>query len=316
MPIENHIIMQKYSLFLTLVLSCTLAWGQLIEEPDTSYWEKTGIITLGFTNTGYSTYWQAGGLPSQSILGRINVGANYNRGRSSWENDLALAYGLIRQGQGDSIPFIKNEDRIELNSKYGFLFSPKLLATGNVNFRTQFAPGFRVNAKEPTSIPTDTISDIFSPAYLNFGAGLDYKPIENVSIYYSPVNSKITIVTNEQYRALYIPPEITDGAARYELGSNLTIKLRRVIADNISFDTKATFFANYLEDFGNIDVNWETLTTAKVNNWLSLSFSTNLIYDDDIRFDLVNEEGESIGASGPRTQFQHILNIGITYNFL
>lgn len=307
--------MKNIAVFSVLIFLLQMTQAQ-IGEPDTSYWTRTGVITLGFTNTGYSTYWQAGGLASQSVLGRINMSANYLRDRSSWENDLALAYGLIRQGQGDSIPFIKNEDRIEFNSKYGYRFSERFLASANVNFRSQFAPGFRINPQQPTAVPTDTISDFLSPAYLNFGVGLDYKPIDGLSLYYSPVNSKITIVTNPDYRPLYIPEDITTEPVRYELGSNLIVNLRREIAQNVNFQTTATFFANYLENFGNIDVNWETLTTAKVNNWLSVSFSTNLIYDDDIRFDLVDEEGNDLGRTGPRTQFQHILNIGITYNFL
>ena len=302
--------------FFIVLLSLGNSQAQDLLAKDTSYWTQSGVMVLGFTNTGYSTYWQAGGLPSQSVLGRIDVGATYNRDRNSWENELVLAYGLLRQGQGDSIPFIKNEDRIELNSKYGFKFNEKLLASANFNFRTQFAPGFTINAKQPTAIPTDTISDFLSPAYLNFGVVLDFKPAKDVSLYYSPVNSKVTIVSNENFRPLYIPQDITTGAVRYEIGSNLIVQLKRLIAENVVFQTKATFFANYLNNFGNVDVNWTTLTTAKVNDWLSVSFSTNLIYDDDIRFDLIDENGNATGGTGPRTQFQHILNIGLTYNFL
>ncbi len=304
------------NLFTIVFLVLAFSAQAQIGGPDTTYWKQSGVLSLGFTNTGYSTYWQAGGLPSQSVLGRINLGATYTKERHNWENTLNLAYGLVRQGQGDSIPFVKNEDRIELNSKYGLRFSENFLISANLNFRTQFAPGFKINAKQPTAIPTDTISDFFSPAYLNFGVGLDYKPMEGISVYYSPVNSKITIVSNPAYRALYIPQEITTGATRYELGSNLVIQLKRELAENVVFNSKATFFANYLENFGNIDVNWETLTTASVNNWLAISFSTNLIYDDDIRFSLVDEQGNDLGRMGPRTQFQHILSVGITYNIL
>lgn len=298
--------------------------GVLAQEfpNDTSYWDRGGVLSLGFTNTGYSTYWQAGGLPSQSLLARINIFFNYERGNNNWENDLAMAYGLIRQGSGpvDSVPFIKNEDRIEFTSKYGYRIQKNLLIASNLNFRTQFAPGFTVNPETPTAIPTDTISDFLAPAYLNFGVGIDYKPQKDISVYYSPINSKVTLVTDERFRSTYIPIPEGDSVApraRYELGSNLTLKLRQVIAENITFSTTANFFANYLQDFGNIDVNWETLTTAKVNDWLAITFTTNLIYDDDIRFQIVDEEtGDPLGRTGPRTQFQHILSIGLTYNFL
>jgi len=303
------------------ILLSTSLFAQEDIPADTSYWDKGGIITIGFTNTGYSTYWQAGGLPSQSVLGRVSVFGNYRQAKNNWENDLVLAYGLIRQGRGtvEELPFVKNEDRIELNSKYGYRMTDKLLAAANLNFRSQFAPGFTLDPTQPTAIPTDTISNFLAPAYLNFGFGLDYKPSDNFSIYYAPLNSKVTIVTIEDLRSTYIP--IPDGetvapGVRYELGSNLTIKLRHEIAKNVTFQTSGNFFANYLQNFGNIDVNWETLTTAKVNDWLAITFTTNLIYDDDIRFTILDESGNDTGATGPRTQFQHILTIGLTYNFL
>jgi hypothetical protein len=313
--------MKKSILLMLMALSALGMLAQGTTEEDTSYWEKGGVLSLGFTNTGYSEYWQAGGLPSQSLLVQINLFLNHEKGRNNWENDLNMSYGLIRQGSGpvDSVPFIKNQDRIELSSKYGYRFQKNLLLATNLNFRTQFAPGFRVNPDQPTALPTDTISDFLAPAYLNFGVGLDFKPSKNFSVYYSPVNSKVTIVTNENFRATYIPIPEGDTVApgvRYELGSNLTIKLRHELAQNITFSTTGNFFANYLENFGNIDVNWETLTTAKVNNWLAVTFTTNLIYDDDIRFEIVDEQGASLGYQGPRTQFQHVLSIGLTYNFL
>ncbi|GAB4406950.1 MAG: DUF3078 domain-containing protein [Bacteroidia bacterium] len=302
-------------MFFFMVLGLGLLQAQ---DADTSAWKKGGIASLGFTNAGFSTYWQAGGLPSQSALARVSMNAYYKDAKQSWQNDLVLAYGLIRQGSGEN-SFIKNEDRIELTSKYGYNFSPKMLISGQLNFRTQFAPGFQFNAQAPMSVPEDTISNFLAPAYLNFGLGVDWQPTSNISIYYTPVNSKVTIVTIEEFRPIYIPQDITTGAVRYELGSNLTVKLQQELAKNVNFKSTANFFANYLENFGNIDVNWETLTTAKVNNWLAVSFATNLIYDDDVKFEIVKDDPATPGNEqflGPRTQFQHILSLGITYTFI
>ncbi|RMG71240.1 MAG: DUF3078 domain-containing protein [Bacteroidetes bacterium] len=307
-------------LTLLFVLFLGFATGlQAQAEGDSIRWKRGGVASLGFTNAGYSDFWQAGGIPAQSVIGRINMFGNYKDSKQSWQNDLAFAYGLARQGSSEN-PFIKNEDRIELNSKYGYNFSKQLLISSQLNFRTQFAPGFKFNKNQPTTIPEDTISDFFAPAYLNFGVGVDYQPAENISVYYTPVNSKMTIVTIDEYRPIYIPQEITTGAVRYELGSNLTLKYRKEVAKNINFQTTANFFANYLENFGNVDVNWETLTTAKVNSWLAINFSTNLIYDDDIKFVVVQDDPATPNfneeRSGPRTQFQHILTVGLTYTFL
>lgn len=302
-----------YSLTYVFLGLTPLAVQAQEQEPDTA-WKKGGVFSLSFTNSGYSNYWQAGGIPSLAIGARVSTFANFIEGNHNWQNDLDLVLGTIRQGKdGD---FIKNDDRIELNSKYGYKVAEKLLVSGLLNFRTQFLEGFKFDGGAATLTPIDTISAFFSPAYLNFGIGIDYQPSENLSIYYTPINSKLTIVSNEAYRPIYIPQDITTGAVRYELGSLMAVKYRRQVMENILFSSKANFFTNYLEKFGNIDVNWETLTTMQVNKYIAVSFATNLIYDDDIKFDIDDNEDGVAEGKGPRTQFQHVLSVGFTYNFL
>ncbi|MEO0470892.1 MAG: DUF3078 domain-containing protein [Bacteroidota bacterium] len=299
---------------LTSFFAMLLMIGSLSAQdaPADTAWKTGGVASLGFTNTSLSTYWQAGGINARSFIARVNLFANYKEAKTSWQNDLALEYGAISQGANDN-PFIKNADRIELNSKYGYGLTEKLFLSSLLNFRTQFADGFTFDANSPTTIPADTVSDFFAPAYLNFSVGLDYQPNDKLTIYYSPVNSKMTFVGVEEFQPIYNPEG--DGF-RYELGSLLRVGFKDEIAKNIIFQSTANFFSNYLENPGNIDVNWETITTAKVNDWLAVTFTTNLIYDDDIKFALVDDNGAATGATGPRTQFQNVLAIGLTYQFL
>ena len=85
--------------------------------------------------------------------------------------------------------------------------------------------------------------------------------------------------------------------------------------ENVSFQTKLDLFSNYIENPQNIDVFWETLLSMKVNEFLSASLGTTLIYDDDIQINTgeVNDLGQPI--VGPRVQFKQLFNLGITYNF-
>ncbi|MCI4666579.1 MAG: DUF3078 domain-containing protein [Bacteroidia bacterium] len=301
----------------SILIAMMLLGVTFAQENDTTYWKKGAVGTIGFTNTGYSTFWQAGALPSQSILVNFNANAYYTKDKISWQNDLALAYGLLRQGEADNTPFLKNADRIEFTSKLGYKLAKKLLLSTQLNFRSQFAPGYEFDPAFPTNVDSaNLISRFLSPAYLNLGVGLDYQYDEHLSIYYAPLNAKVTIVSDENLRALYIPQDITTGPTRFELGSNLTVKYNREVFENVQFKTVANFFANYLQNFGNVDVNWETLTTAKVNSWLAINFATNLIYDDDIKFVIERDEEGNATKTGPRTQFQHILSVGLTYTFI
>lgn len=297
------------------MLSCAITGTLMAQDADTSYWSFDAVGTAGFTNSGQTVYWQAGGITSQAISGRIDFTAVYGRDNTSWHNDLVLALGAIRQGSASEARFIKNQDRIELTSKAGRLISESLNIAALLGFRTQFFDGFVFPVDQPTVLPSDTVSAFLSPAYAELGLGVDYQTSENFSVFYSPLSAKFTIVSAEEYRPLYIPQEITTGPIRSELGSNLRLQLKHTIAEHILFTTRANFFLNYLQDFPTVDVNWETLTTARINNWFAVSFATNLVYDKDILFNLVDDNGLQTGEQGPAIQFQHIVTLGLTYAF-
>ncbi|MEL6132055.1 MAG: DUF3078 domain-containing protein [Bacteroidota bacterium] len=187
--------MKKYTLLMIIILGLGSSLLAQDDNQDTTYWKAGGVANIGFSNTGYSTYWQAGALSSQAISGRLNAFLNYEK-KGKWTNELALAYGLLRQGREGV--FLKNEDRIEFTSKYGTPLAEKLLLAAQLNFRTQFDQGFEFDPAFPTNEDSATlISRFLSPAYLNLGIGLDYQPNEIISFYYTPLNAKITIVSDE-----------------------------------------------------------------------------------------------------------------------
>ena len=67
--------------------------------------------------------------------------------------------------------------------------------------------------------------------------------------------------------------------SEFEFGGYVKLMYTHDLAKNINFLTRADFFSNYLKNPQNIDVNWETLFTFKVNSWFSATLSTLLIYD-------------------------------------
>jgi hypothetical protein len=69
-----------------------------------------------------------------------------------------------------------------------------------------------------------------------------------------------------------------------------------------------------VENFGLIDVNWQNVLLMKVNDVLSVTWQTQLIYDDDIKIENVDEMGNVTGAS-PKTQFRSVFSVGLSYNF-
>ena len=168
----------------------SFAFAQTTAEVDTS-WKKGGVGALNFNQVALSN-WAAGGENSLSASAFLTLFANYEKDRLAWGNQLDLAYGLLKSGDAD---VRKNEDKIEFNSKLGYKITStsKFYYTFLFNFKSQFAPGY---AYSGDTLRTLT-SDFLAPAYLLYSIGIDYKPNDNFSAYFSPLAGRTIIVTNE-----------------------------------------------------------------------------------------------------------------------
>lgn len=99
------------------------------------------------------------------------------------------------------------------------------------------------------------------------------------------------------------------------MGGYLRSLLKADIMKNIKLISKLDLFSNYSDHPERIDVNWEVLIALKVNEYISATIATNLIYDHDVDI-AVDENGDGVfDAFGPRTQFKEVLGIGLTYKF-
>jgi hypothetical protein len=101
-----------------------------------------------------------------------------------------------------------------------------------------------------------------------------------------------------------------------ELGILITNNINYTIATNIVLKSRLNLYTDYLEDFGNIDLDWELNLDMKVNKFISTSLGTQLIYDDDILFDVVQSDNGTIIDPGiPKIQFKQVLGVGVLYSF-
>jgi hypothetical protein len=318
----------KRILILSVVLMSIISWsfgqatdaeaGLRSQSADSiEGWKKGGIISLNLSQTSL-TNWAAGGQNALSANGLASLFANYKKGKSVWASSLDIGYGILKQGK-DADP-IKTDDKVDLLSKYGRQAINKWYYAALLNFKTQMAAGY--------NYPNDSvkISGPFAPAYILGSLGVDYKPSDDFSMYISPFTSKITIVADQDLAnsgAFGVTPADTDSSGiitsegeniRFELGGYIRMEYRKELMENITILTKLDLFSNYLNNPQNIDVNWETLLTLKVNKYISATLSTLLIYDDDINIaGDTNDDGEIEYI--PRIQFKEILGIGFTYNF-
>ena len=102
-------------------------------------WTLGGVISVNGQQVSL-TNWAAGGNNSISIGGLVNVFARYKKGKIVWDNRLDLGYGVIKQGTNKK--WWKNDDRIQITSKFGRQISKKWYLAALVDFITQFVDGF------------------------------------------------------------------------------------------------------------------------------------------------------------------------------
>jgi len=298
--------MKRIVSILTLTLLVTGLYAQ--ESADT-LWKYNGVVSLNFSQMALSN-WAAGGEQSISGNGRITLGANYlsSDANVSWANELILGYGLLQQGDD---PARKSDDKIDFSSKFGYKAGGNWKYSGLLSFRSQFTEGYA----NPGSENQTTISDFLAPGYLNLSFGMDYKPSEKFAILLAPVTGKMTFVMDDSLSAAGAFGVEKGASSRAEFGGFVKISWSADLMKNVKLNTKVDLFSNYLENPQYVDVNFDLLLSMKVNDYISASFITQLIYDYDIKFDIVDETTGTVTGSEDRIQLKELFGVGLTYSF-
>ncbi|MBK6380521.1 MAG: DUF3078 domain-containing protein [Chitinophagaceae bacterium] len=265
-------------------------------------WKLGGLFNLNI-NQGTQSNWSAGGDKfSFSLNAYLNVFAFYKKNKSSWDNNLDLAYGIVNT---TSLGSRKASDRIDLLSKYGYALAPKWNVAALFNLRTQFAKGFAYS-KTPAGKDTSTvISNTFAPAYVLLSLGIDYKPTDNFSLFISPLTERWVIVTNDSIAPLF--GVLPGKNSKNELGAFLSANYTAKLGSNFVYKTKLDLFSNYKQKPQNVDIYWTNALTAKITKYINFSFTLDMIYDDNTKN--VNP------VKGPAPQWLQLMGVGFAYNF-
>lgn len=270
-------------------------------------WKVTGITSLNLSQLSLSN-WAAGGENSVSGNALLKLSPDFDDGTLSWDNDLALGFGLIKQGTD---PARKSDDQIEIDSKLGYKASKKWKYTILLSFKTQFAAGY----DKPAEDNRMKISAFMAPGYLNLSAGMDFKASKHFSLFLSLLTGKMTVVRDPDLAAAGVFGLDPGENLRAEIGGYIKMAFKKEVLKNVTVDTKADFFSNYLDDPQFVDINWNMLVAFKVNEYISASIFTHLIYDHDILFAFDSDGDGTNDGSEPRVQFKELFGIGLSYSF-
>lgn len=272
------------------------------KEADTSKkaWRKGGMYGINISQGSLSN-WAAGGDNfSISVNSLLSLYAFYKKDKQSWDNTFDFNVGYMNT---TSLGSRKNDDRFDLLTKYGHALNPKLNLSGLVNLRSQLFKGYTY----PENVKTFS-SAFMAPGYLLTSLGLDYKPNKNHSIFFSPVTARWVFVrdTALSNKGLY---GVTPGKkSNLEFGAFATISYMREINKNITYKSRIDLFSNYRHNPQNIDLFMSNILNAKLGKVLSVSWSLDFIYDDDVRLFGKNQRSAAL-------QVKSLAGIGFLIRF-
>ena len=283
---------------------------------DSSYWDNHSILYFGFNRVGLYN-WAAGGLNFMEMHGLANMRFDYRHNKFHWNNFLNLQLGVIKSGYGNQGVWLKNDDLIELRSKFSRRTKHLWDYSFLIDVRSQFTYGYYTEYDRLNNFYMD---NFLSPIYPIFAFGFDYHVNNHLTVDVSPFTAKSTIVLDDSLSRIGVFGLEPNEKYRYEAGlyMNLLYSHDSLFGvKNLHFMTDVTVFGNYLENLGNLDITCEVLASYHLNKFLSLTFQGFLIYDDDIQIPRYEPDGTPIYLTRRDNQLDPITgdnNYFIDYN--
>ena len=319
----------RSTLLLLLLLCTSNNFAQIIQTtldpnqlpPLPTNWTKKNQVGFDISEIAFVN-WSAGGTSSISGLFKGEFGRTYIKGNHKWANELIVKYGLNKQ---DGTELRKTDDAFLLNSTYGFRKDSitNWYYSAKFNFNTQFTNGYNYPNRDIA------ISKPFAPAYIFLGAGAENSnKKKNRTFYFSPITLKTTLVLDQDLanqgsfgvkKAIYAPDPMDPNSqiivengqkVKAEFGILVTGYMKNEIYKNVFYENRLSLYTDYLNKFGNVDIDYDTRLDLVVNAYVKANIGVHLVYDDDIKTkkDVIDPTtgSKSQVNDGPRMQLRQV----------
>ena len=255
---------------------------------------------LQFTQNYISPNWYKGGNSNFAILNIARGQINYRKNRISWENTAEWRAGITTT-PGDTLrKFNVTDDLFRIYSKFGYKIVEKLYASASVEFNTTLWNVWNENQS--------TVKTAFmTPAKLYINAGLDYKPIEGLSIVFAPATYKLVYAyfgDGDSLRHV----DVTNYGIKAgehllsEFGSSLRVQWRYRPFREFGIETDFYLYTNYK----NVEIDWEIDGEFYITRFLSVRLMLHPRFDSAY----ISE-----GDTKPKIQFKELLSVGFSHKF-
>jgi hypothetical protein len=276
-------------------------------------WKVGASFGLDLSGMGLFNPRQGAGGNRFGIGGVGSINATRKADKSFWSNQFDMRLGAQRIEVADlSGPtptirkdFVKNLDLLRLNSRYGYsLAGTKLFIAIDAVAETFLLPTYPGNTLKPVKTGDKPTAKFFNPLTIDLSPGIDFKPSDHLSFFYSPASVRYIFVGSDSIAAKFI--HITEAASRNQEGREflgIGSKLRanyanKYFKDKVAVSSNLSLFSNYLKTPQNIDVLWNNTVDIQLFKGLSLSLLGELFYDNDVNVQIDRNKNNIFGETG------------------
>ena len=258
-------------------------------------WRREATLMAQITQTYVTDNWYQGGSSSFAGLGIAKGHINYISDRFTWENT-----GEWRAGgttvKGDSLHKVNTtDDLFRLYSKANLRIVPKLFGSFSAEFETRFFPTYKSNSRKLKSGP-------FSPLRFTLALGLDYKPVKNLSVSFSPLSYRL-IHIQDTARVLVTDYGLKKGErTKHNVGSSVRVEYLWKPVREVALETRFYMYTNYKEVELDLEVNCDFI----INKYLSARVMIHPRYDSSVIMK---------GDKHAKIQFKELISLGFAHKF-
>ena len=264
-----------------------------------SHWYREGNVMLQFTQSYSSSNWYTGGSPaSLTLIGKFKGRISYINGKIAWENYLDWRNGIATTPADSLRKYNITDDLFRLNSKFGYQIVKKLYFSTSVDMQLNLWNTWKTNEKVLQSA-------FMTPLIFNLNIGLDYKPLEGLSIVFGPINYRLVYAMQDEREGV----DVTNYGIKsgmdilHEFGSSIRAHYKHKIIREIYIDTELYFYTNYR----GVQIDWEVNLDFKINRFLSAQVMVRPRFD--------NTNWDPTRTDKPQLQFKDLVSIGFSHKF-